>query len=130
MRVQGLHHVLLTVRDLPASASFYEQVLGLHRIRDIADDGLAGAKTLFALPDGIVFGVVHHRQGSGEFDEVRPGLDHLAFTVPAAELPQWQQRLAEGDVPYSPPAPSAFGDPLIVLRDPDGIQLQIYGRRD
>jgi len=129
MPIAGLHHVLLTVRDLRRSSDFYENILGLRKIRDIPDDGTAGAKTLFALPDGAFLGLVHHRNGdAGQFDEMRPGLDHLSFTVPAAELGDWQQRLTAAGAPHSPPAPSAFGEPLIVLRDPDNIQLQIYGR--
>ena len=52
---------------------------------------------------------------------------YLAFSVPVDELPDWQRRLDHAGVEYAPPAPSAFGDPLIVLRDPDRIQLQIYG---
>lgn len=129
MSVAGLHHVLLTVSDLQRSGEFYERVLGLRKVREIPDDGVAGAKILFALPDGRLFGVVQHAGGDGSrFDERRTGLDHVAFGVPAEELPAWQQRLAEAGVPHSDPAPSALSEPLIVLRDPDGIQLQVYGR--
>ena len=72
---------------------------------------------------------MEHGRATGEvFDEMRTGLDHVSFTVPAEELTEWLQRLDEAGVPHSQPAPSAFGEPLIVLRDPDNIQLQIYGR--
>ena len=129
MPIDGLHHVLLTVADLRRSSRFYEQVLGLRKLREIPDDGVAGAKVLFVLPDGRFFGLVQHGRGEGgRFDEMRTGLDHVSFTVPVEELELWQRRLAEAGVPHSEPAPSAFGEPLIVLRDPDGIQLQVYGR--
>jgi catechol 2,3-dioxygenase-like lactoylglutathione lyase family enzyme len=109
MKVTGLHHILLTVRDLERSTAFYTEVLGLQKVKEIPDDGSAGAKVLCGLPDGRLLGLVQHRaNGGGVFDEFRTGLDH---------------------VDHSPPAPSAFGDPLIVLRDPDQIQLQIYGTR-
>jgi glyoxylase I family protein len=92
---------------------------------------VAGAKVLFALPDGRLVGLVEHQASSGQpFDETRTGLDHLAFNVPAVELPQWSSRLAHAGIEHSPPAPSAFGDQLIALRDPDQIQLQIYGTPD
>ena len=42
-------------------------------------------------------------------------------------LAQSKLLIAIDDVEHSPIAPSAFGDPLIVFRDPDRIQLQIYG---
>ena len=130
MPVTGLHHVLLTVADVHRSARFYEDVIGLKRIREIPDDGVAGHKVLFALPDGSLLGVVKHANGEpGQFDERRIGMDHVAMSVPAAELPDWQQRLEQAGVTHSPPAPSAFDEPLMVLRDPDNIQLQIYGRR-
>ena len=129
MSVAGLHHVLLTVSDLRRSGDFYERVLGLRKVREIPDDGVAGAKILFGLPDGRFFGVVQHGGGDGgPFDERRTGLDHVAFGVPVADLPAWRQRLTDAGVQHSDPAPSAFGEPLIVLRDPDGIQLQVYGR--
>lgn len=83
MPVAGLHHVLLTVRDLRRSTDFYEAVLRLRKIREIPDDGTAGAKTLFALPDGGYFGLVQHGGGDGSnFDALRTGLDHVSFTVP------------------------------------------------
>lgn len=59
---------------------------------------------------------------------MRTGLDHVSFSVPVEELDAWQHQLRTAGIPHSEPAPSAFGEPLIVLRDPDGIQLQIYGR--
>jgi glyoxylase I family protein len=83
-----------------------------------------------ALPDGRLIGLVKHRNNPGEFDETRTGLDHLAFTVPVNDLPEWTRRLSEAGVEHSQPAPSAFGGPLIVFRDPDRIQLQIYGISD
>ena len=130
MPVTGLHHVLLTVSDVDRSARFYEDVIGLKRIREVLDDGIAGHKVLFALPDGSMLGVVRHAQLESEwFDEKCIGMDHVALSVPADELPAWQQRLDQAGVPYSAPAPSAVGETLIVLRDPDNIQLQIYGGR-
>lgn len=127
--VSGLHHVLLTVRDLARSTAFYTNVIGLRIWREIPEDGLAGAKTLFALPDGTMLGLVGHADGEDDvFDEKRAGLDHVALTVPTPDLSRWEQRLRDVGVPHSAPAPSAAGDPLIVVRDPDNIQLQIYGR--
>ncbi len=129
MPIDGLHHVLLTVTDLARSGAFYEKVLGLHKVREIPDDGIAGAKVLFALPDGRLFGIVRHAAGDGSsFDEMRTGLDHVAFAVDATELQTWRRRLADSGVPTSEPGLSALGEPLIVARDPDGIQIQIYGR--
>jgi glyoxylase I family protein len=83
---------------------------------------------LFALPDRRLLGLVSHQTKSGEaFHEHRIGLDHLALSVLLEDLPTWAERLGAARVEYSPPVPSAFGDPLIALRDPDNVQLQLYG---
>jgi glyoxylase I family protein len=128
MNVSGLHHVLLTVRDLERSTAFYTGVLGLRKVKEIPDDGEAGAKVLCALPDGTLLGLVQHQANRGDaFDEFRTGLDHLALAVPLDELAECGRRLDDAGVDHSPPAPSAFGDPLMVFRDPDRIQLQVCG---
>jgi len=128
MAVVGLHHVLLTVSNLQKSTTFYSDLLGLRKVKDIPDDGVAGAKVLYALPDGRLVGLVQHQATTDQpFDEAHTGLDHLALSVPVNELPDWEHRLNQAGVEHSPPALSALGEPLIVLRDPDHIQLQIYG---
>ena len=60
---------------------------------------------------------------------MRTGLDHTSFTVPAEELTSWAQSFREAGVPSSEPAPAASGELVIVVRDPDNIQIQIFGRR-
>jgi catechol 2,3-dioxygenase-like lactoylglutathione lyase family enzyme len=128
MAITGIHHVLLTVRDLNKSAAFYTDLLGLRKVKDIPDDGVAGAKVLYALPDGRLLGLVQHKANpGGQFDATHTGLDHIALAVPVDELPDWTRRLTDAGIEHSPPAPSALGDPLIAFRDPDHIQLQIYG---
>jgi len=54
MTITGLHHTMLTVNDLERSTDFYERVLGLERFRAIPDDGIVGAKVIFALPGMIL----------------------------------------------------------------------------
>lgn len=129
MTITGLHHVLLTVSDLDRSVGFYRDVLGLQIFKQVPDDGVAGSKVIFTLPDGTFFAVVHHPDGDfSPFDEKRIGADHVSFNVSAAELGAWEERLREAGLTVAPPAPSASGEMLLVFRDPDGIQLQIYGR--
>lgn len=130
MTITGLHHMMLTVTDLTRSTDFYEQVLGLNRFRAVPDDGVAGAKVIFTLPDGHFFGIVAHQGGDhAPFTEKHTGLDHVSFTVPAAELTQWQQRLTTEGYPTSEPAPALSGELTVVVRDPDNIQVQILGRQ-
>jgi catechol 2,3-dioxygenase-like lactoylglutathione lyase family enzyme len=66
------------------------------------------------------------RPGHGAFSEFRTGLDHIAFAVSSRdELEAWQDRLAEKGIPFSPIAESPIGT-LVVLRDPDNIQLEFW----
>ena len=130
MTISGLHHAMLTVSDLERSNNFYADLLGLKTFRALPDDGVAGAKVIFSLPDGNYFGIVQHSLGDhSRFNEMRTGLDHVSFTVNAEELTAWQQRFAEAGIPSSEPAPAASGELVIVVRDPDNIQIQIFGRR-
>ena len=130
MTITGLHHTMLTVSDLERSTEFYERVLGLQRFRAIPDDGRIGAKVIFSLPDGNFFAIVEHSRGDrSTFNEMRTGLDHISFSVPASELDTWQKRLREAGIRQSEPAPAASGELVIMMRDPDNIQVQILGRR-
>lgn len=73
MAVVGLHHVLLTVSNLQKSTTFYSDLLGLRKVKDIPDDGVAGAKVLYALPDGRLVGLVQHQATTDQpFDEATP----------------------------------------------------------
>lgn len=81
------------------------------------------------MPDGTFFAIVHHPDGDkSPFSEKRIGIDHASFNIPAEDLPAWERHLCHAGISYQPPAPSASGELLIGLRDPDNIQIQIYGR--
>jgi catechol 2,3-dioxygenase-like lactoylglutathione lyase family enzyme len=126
----AVHHFGLTVCDAERSARWYEEVLGFTRVGDFeAPDG-ARRKVFLDHPGlGVRLGLVQHRGSQPEpFDETRVGLDHLAFLVPReADLIEWVRRLTEAGVPFSPPAETNTirGARVIVLRDPDNIQLEI-----
>lgn len=54
------------------------------------------------------------------------GLDHVAFAVPdRVALDGWVRRLDNTGVEHSPLKEGATGW-LVVFRDPDNIQLEIY----
>ena len=129
--INGIHHFGFTVRDVDVSASWYESVLGFHRVH--AYETADGARRKVFIEHeglGVRVGLTQHRDGSGDaFDETRVGLDHLAFGVAdRAELEDWASRLAAAGVVHSPIAaantiPGAF---VLVFRDPDNIQLEVF----
>jgi glyoxalase family protein len=51
-------------------------------------------------------------------------LSATAFTVPKKSLPYWRQHLDKHRTAYEN-APSDFGEEMLVLRDPDGLQLEL-----
>ena len=126
-----IHHLGLTVRDVDASAAWYVDVLGFRRIGEFESPDGARRK-VFLRHDGLRarLGLTQHRDGSQDlFDETRVGLDHLAFAVAdRAELDAWAARLAAASVVHSPvtAANSIPGAAVLVLRDPDHIQLELF----
>jgi glyoxylase I family protein len=129
--LKGVHHLGLTVRDVEASAEWYVAVLGFRRDGGYASpDGMR--RKVFLRHDGLLarLGLTEHRAGDHEpFDETRVGLDHLAFGVGGRdELHRWADRLAAAGVAHSPiaEANSIPGAAVLVFRDPDNIQLELF----
>jgi glyoxylase I family protein len=129
--ITDIHHFGLTVRDVEASCQWYENVLGFRRVGEYtAPDG--ERHKIFLAHDGLRarLGLCQHRSSTGTaFDETQIGLDHLAFAVSdRAELERWVVRLIEHGVEFSPIADShsISGASVIVLRDPDNIQLELF----
>jgi glyoxylase I family protein len=129
--VIGIHHLGLTVRDVEASATWYERVLGFWRVGEFTAPDGARRKVFLRHADlPVRLGLTEHRDGApARFDETRIGLDHLAFAVAdRAELDGWAARLAAAGVPHSAVAPanSIPGAAVLVFRDPDNIQLELF----
>jgi len=131
VELAGVHHLGLTVTDVERSARWYCDVLGFHEIGRVggADDE---RRKVFLRHDGLTvrLGLVEHRATSvTRFDETAPGLDHLSFGVAGrAALDEWCERLTAHDVAFSPVADSRSiaGASVVVFRDPDNIQLELF----
>jgi len=125
----GIGHLDLSVSDVEASATWYEQALGLRRLRrvDFPDRTMI---VLFHQPTGLVIGLNQHAgHPGGRFDERRSGLDHVGFAVGRREdLDAWQAHLTSLDIEHSPVADTEVGSAL-VFRDPDHIQLEMWWSR-
>lgn len=124
--IAGGHHVAFTVRDADRSAQWYEDLLGMQVV--LRGDDEAVHFRVLAHPDsGWVVGVRQYPgREEGSFDEFRTGLDHFAFAVSSrAELEDWEQRLRESGVNFTPVAETPIGS-VIVFRDPDNIQLEFW----
>ncbi|MGH8991244.1 MAG: VOC family protein [Acidimicrobiia bacterium] len=125
--VAGLHHAGISVTDLAVSEEWYGRVFGLRRIREV---DLPGVRKVVLSADGRqpLLSLNLHDANTGEdFTESRTGLDHFAFRVGGVdELEWWQSHFEAQGVPNSGIKASPYGG-LIVLRDPDDIQLEVFG---
>jgi glyoxylase I family protein len=127
----GVHHLGLTVTDVERSARWYADVLGFHELGRLGTPGDERRK-VFLRHDGISVrvGLVEHARGCDvSFDETRPGLDHLSFAVPdRSALERWCRRLDKHGVTYTPVADArSIPDAVVVVfRDPDNIQLELF----
>lgn len=126
--VLGYHHLSLSVTDLAKSTEWYQQVLGLDVAAEIEGEGFRRTR-LRAPGSGVTLTLTRHDQQSGEtFDERRPGMDHVALRVGGVEEVQaLKDRFAQLGVDHSEVKASSGGTAMITLRDPDNIQLEVFG---
>ena len=126
----GIHHINLSVTDADRSADWYEEVFGLERLLKFEDEQGRWSKLILRHPSGLLVGLTQHHANRGEaFDEVRTGMDHVAFSVSDdSALDHWERHLDDIRVTHSEIRTSPLGR-LIVMRDPDNIQLEVYAAK-
>jgi catechol 2,3-dioxygenase-like lactoylglutathione lyase family enzyme len=124
-RIEGFGHIDLTVTDGERSVRWWTEVLGF---RLVATFGRAGFR-VWSLnhPSGVPLGLVVHEEGAGDgFDERIAGLDHFALRVrDRSTLDAWAAHLDALGESHSG-VQEENGGPLITLRDPDNIQVELW----
>ena len=125
MKIDGLDHLVLTVRDIDASCAFYAGVLGM----EVVTFG-AGRKAL-------AFGVqkINLHQAGHEFEpkaqQPTPGSADLCFLT-SVPLPEVQRHLATCGVPVTegPVQRTGAQGPIlsIYFRDPDMNLIEVANR--
>ena len=129
MTIQGYHHLSLSVGDLDKSAAWYSEVLGLETTATF--DGNGFRRTRLRDPEsGVTLALTQHDgPANGPFDERRIGMDHVAFNVGDVEAVKYlDARFEQQGVEHSEVKESAErGTAVITLRDPDNIQVEVFG---
>jgi glyoxalase family protein len=125
--IEGLHHVTAIAGEPQVNIDFYAGVLGLRLVKLTVNfddpttyhlyygDGQGHPGTIMTFfPWPAAF---KGRIGTGQ-------LTVTSFAVPEKSLPYWRERLRKRGVEFDE-ATSDFGEELLFLRDPDGLQLEL-----
>lgn len=129
VRFLGMRHINLQVRDVEASARFYEQAFGMRRFGPAKTDDTVVPLVSPGLRDQITL------CGDGAESETdrtpgRPGehggIDHFGFVVsPGTRLDDVQQRLEACGATFLARGDIAERVPSLFFADPDGYVFQI-----
>lgn len=120
----GIHHVKIPVTDLARSIDWYARVFGFRVSMEFPD------------ADGVVRGVSGELPGLGDTlvaFRVNPkaaegceGFDPVSFAVEDhADIQAWADHLDQMGIRHSPVIEASVGW-LLVLHDPDGLELHLY----
>src|SRR5712692_5640381 len=121
LRVIGLDHVVLRVADVERAIAFYEQVLGLHVERRLAEIGLVQLRAGAAMIDLV--------PRTEDEDEGR-NMDHFAVQIETMDVPALTAHLKRhgidpGEVRRRYGA-EGYGS-SIYITDPDGNTVELKG---
>jgi glyoxylase I family protein len=121
----AITHVAVTVSDLDRSRAWYRRLLGAD---PVLDEDTGPFHHVVWLLGGTLLGIHQHTSPSSAepFDELRPGLDHIAFACAnRSELEGWQGRLDELGIAHGGIVDAHYGSGLS-FRDPDNIALEFF----
>jgi len=127
MNLLGLHHITAIAADPKTNLDFYTRLLGLRFVKKSVNQDDPGTYHLYygdnvgSPGTALTFfpwqGLRRGRPGTGQAYAT-------AFSIPAASLAYWQQRLAGLKVATEPVA-QRFGDQVLAFADPDGMRLEL-----
>ncbi len=117
-RIAGILETCLYVEDLDRSSRFYEEVLGLQRMEIFEPQRL-----IPMIAPGPNLLLLFRRGASPDHDST--GSQHLAFSIAAAELEAWEQRLAAHGIVVEEKKRWERGGASLYFRDPDGHLLEL-----
>jgi catechol 2,3-dioxygenase-like lactoylglutathione lyase family enzyme len=126
-RLNGIIETAFHVRDLSASAGFYQHVLGLELIERgerLCALSVAGRHLLLLFLEGgtnepleTAGGIIPPHDGSGAL--------HFAFAIDRSDLAPWEQRLRQKGVAVESRVNWELGGTSLYFRDPDGHLVEL-----
>jgi catechol 2,3-dioxygenase-like lactoylglutathione lyase family enzyme len=125
----GIHHVTAIASDPQANLDFYTDFLGLRLVKKTVNFDDPGTYHFYfgdnvGSPGSILTffpwpGARRGRHGSGQ-------VTATSFAVPKNSLNYWRKRAADRSVSTAS-TPPRFGEEVLVIYDPDGLQLELIG---
>ena len=133
LKVRGLDHLVLRVRDLERAITFYGEVLGCPVERRIDELGLVQLRAGTNLIDLVDIDSPLGRAGGGDRQPEGPNLDHFAIALEAFDETTIRAHLAHFGVEAGETG-QRYGangvGPSIYLKDPEGNTVELKGPPD
>ena len=128
-RVRAFDHLVLTVKDIPATVQFYTKVLGMSGLQFVAADGTKRWALKFG--QNKINLHQHDREFEPKADAPTPGSGDICLLTDVP-LDAWLAHLASNQVEVEdgPVQRSGATGPImsLYLRDPDGNLIEVSTR--
>jgi phospholipase/carboxylesterase len=125
----GFHHLTAITARVQANVDFYAGFLGLRLVKQTA--GFADGEQLHLFygdaagsPGSLISFLVWEAGARGRIGHGQ--VFEFALAMPSASIGDWLTRALKAQVPVEGPA-REFGEPVLRLRDPDGIIVKLVG---
>jgi glyoxylase I family protein len=126
MRLKGIDHVSINVKDMGASAAFYGGILGLRRLQTVPMEGGTSSITYFEIPGGGRLELFDYGGKNRDVprEESDAGLRHLAFAID--DVAAAEKTLREKGVKIVLPTTdiASLGARVLLFLDPNGVTLE------
>lgn len=116
-KITGILETVLYVADLDRAQRFYETIFGLSFVTKAP-----GRLHAMQVRDGQL--LLLFKQGASP-DHDGSGQNHLAFSIPRAELAAWERWLGENKIEIVERKKWDLGGESLYFRDPDGHLLEV-----
>lgn len=123
-KINGIHHIEITVTNLQRSKIFYSKLPGFKLVAEYPHFVMFDTKE-------FKFGLTDHNLNikTNKFDEMNVGLDHVAFSVSTKkDLVNALSFFEIESIPHGEIKKLSNGTFVLSFRDPDNIQLELAYR--
>lgn len=125
----GIHHITLIARKVQANVDFYVGFLGLRLVKRTGGYEDANQLHLFygdaeGSPGSLVTFLMWEDGGRGRVGHSQPS--EIAFAIRPESIGFWLTRALQFNIATSGPS-QEFGEPVLRLKDPDGVIVKLVG---